>query len=278
MRVVKDGFKLKNDGCLEVYFIGVGSALATKNNQTNFLLVKGEQHVLVDCGTTGPQALHSVAGLKVGDIGTVLPTHSHADHIGGVESLALTSRYVKARSNTPKTKIILSEEYQRILWENSLVGGLGYNEEGEGARRMCLGDYFDIVRPKWKTHQPREVFIVNYGGMKIEMFRTKHIPEQASGWDTSFVSFGLFVDDSVFISGDTRYDPELVEMYADRSKCMFHDVQFYPGAVHAPLDDLKKLKRDWTEKMFLVHYSDNWTEQEISNFAGWTLQGHRYIF
>ena len=41
---------LKNDGKLEVFFIGVGSAFALKHNQTNFLIIKGDKHILVDFG------------------------------------------------------------------------------------------------------------------------------------------------------------------------------------------------------------------------------------
>ena len=44
---------LKNDGQLELFFIGVGSAFALKNNQTNFLIIKGDKHIMVDFGMTG---------------------------------------------------------------------------------------------------------------------------------------------------------------------------------------------------------------------------------
>lgn len=59
---------------------------------------------------------------------------------------------------------------------------------------------------------------------------------------------------------------------------MFHDVQFCPGAVHAPLNDLKTLPAEIKAKMWLMHYADNWQSQEIKDFAGWTQQGVRYIF
>jgi len=59
---------------------------------------------------------------------------------------------------------------------------------------------------------------------------------------------------------------------------MFHDVQFFPGAVHAPLDDLKNLPESLKRKMHLMHYSDNYKDHCIEEFAGWTEQGKSYIF
>jgi ribonuclease BN (tRNA processing enzyme) len=283
MRIIRDFEKplsLTNDGELDVFFLGVGSAFAQKHNQLNLLLVKGEDHVLVDFGMTGPRALEETAGLKPTDIETILPTHSHADHIGGIECLALMNRYVGQRIfGKPKTKMIINDEYQRTLWTHSLQGGLEWNEKDENtAQKLCFSDFFDVIRPTWKTHQPREIYEVNHGNIKLEMFRTNHIPDSAEGWEASFISYGLFVDDHVFISMDTKFDQDLIDLYADRSDVMFHDVQFFPGAVHAPLSELKTLPQNIKDKMYLMHYADNYDQQDISDFAGWTEQGVIYRF
>lgn len=274
------GFKLTNDGALEVFFIGTGSASAETLNQTNFILVKGDTHVMVDFGTTGQRALLETAGLKLTDIGVLLPTHSHSDHVGGVEGLALMNRYVGQRFlKKSKIKMIVTEEYQRILWDCTLRGGLEGNEEViETSQKLSFSDYFDVLRPTWVQHSPREVFKIKIGEINIELFRTKHVPEQAQNWEASFVSYGLFLDGRIFISCDTRFDPDLIEMYADRSEVMFHDVQFFPGAVHAPLAELKTLPTAIKEKMHLMHYADNWRDQNIKDFAGWAQQGITYIF
>jgi len=278
MKIGIEKFSLKNTGVLEIFFIGVGSAFSIEHNQTNFLIVKGDTHILIDCGMTGPKALSEIAGLKATDIEVVLPTHSHADHVGGLECLALTNRYVGRKFlKKQKIKIIIGSEYQRILWDYTLRGGLEWNEEDGEKKRLALTDFFDIIPINWKTFQPREVFEVEIGGIHLELFRTKHIPEQSENWETSFLSYGLCVDDRIFLSGDTRFDPELIKMYS-HCEVMFHDVQFFSGAVHAPLADLKTLPTKIKEKMLLMHYADNWQEQDISDFAGWARQGIRYIF
>jgi len=279
MNTISHKKSLKNDGKLELFFIGTGSAFAQKHNQTNFLIIKGEDHVAVDFGMSGPKALLETAGLSPTDLRIVLPTHSHSDHVGGIECLALTNRYVGMRfMGHPKLKIIINEEYQRLLWTHTLQGGLEQNESQSGGAE-CLGfsDFFDVIRPSWKTHQPRETWTVNIGDIKIDLFRTKHIPEQANCWDASFVSYGLCIDDRVFYSGDTRFDADLIDIYKD-CEIMFHDDQFFPGAVHTPLADLKTLPDDIKKKMFLIHYADNYDLQDINGFGGWTKQGVSYIF
>lgn len=271
---------LKNDGTLELFFIGVGSAFALTLNQTNFLIIKGEHHAMVDFGMTGPQALFQTAGLRPTDIEVILPTHLHADHVGGIECFALTNRYVGQRfMKKPKLTAIVGQDAQQALWDCTLRGGMEWNEEDMPTkRRLSFGDYFQVIRPRWKEQQPREVFEVKFGNIRLEMFRTKHIPDSAGDWRESFVGFGLLIDNRVLFSGDTRFDPELIEMYGHRAETIFHDVQFFPEGVHAPLESLKTLPPEIKEKMHLVHYPDNWREQDIAGFAGWTQQGVRYIF
>lgn len=270
---------LKNDGKLELFFIGVGSAFAKAHNQTNFLIVKGDHHILVDCGETGPSAIFRVAGIDTTDINVIFPTHSHPDHANGIATLGLANRYIGIPfCKAPKMKMIIAEEYQRILWTHTLQGALEWNEEAAvSGKKMQMGDYFEIIRPSWKLFQPREVFEVNYGPIHLEIFRTCHIPETSCSWEASFISYGVFIDGRVFVSGDTKYDPDLIKMYQN-AEVMFHDVQFFPGAVHAPLTDLRGEKAEIKAKMHFIHYADNYGKQDISGFGGWTIQGARYIF
>ena len=271
---------LQNDGQLQIIFLGVGSAFAQEHNQTNFLIVKGDKHILVDFGMTGPRALAETTGLKPTDIEVVLPTHSHADHVGGFECLALMNRYVGMRIfNTPKLKMIIDENYQRVLWTHTLQGGLEWNEKDmDTAQKLSFSDFFDAIRPKWKSFSPRETFEVDHGDIHLELFRTNHIPEQSDDWEASFISYGMFIDGQVFISGDTKFDPELINLYKRDADVMFHDVQFFPGAVHAPLSELQTLPDDVKKKMYLMHYADSYEEQDISDFAGWAEQGVIYEF
>ena len=86
---------LKNDGRLSLFFIGTGSAFVKNNFQNNLLIIKGDNHILVDCGTLCPFALENHYHTKITEIENVILTHPHADHIGGVEEMVLMDKYVR---------------------------------------------------------------------------------------------------------------------------------------------------------------------------------------
>lgn len=281
MKIVPiDGqLSLSNDGALEVFFIGTGAAFAQQHFQTNFLIIKGNTHILVDFGTTGPIAFPATTKQQATAVRTILPTHSHFDHTGGIEYLALLNRYVGMTTlHHPKLKMIINEQYQRVLWEMTLRGGMEWNEVNGDGERLSFTDFFDIVRPSLKTQSPREIWEIDYHGIHLEIFRTNHLPKQPFPWQQSFITYGLFIDGRIFVSGDTVFDEELITMYADRSEYMFHDSQFFPNPVHASLPELRTLPEFIRKKMFLVHYPDNSEDHNIDGFAGLTQQGFRYIF
>ena len=269
---------LTNDGALELFFVGIGSAFTKRQYQTNLLVVKGPDHLLIDCGTKCPQALADL-GIKSTDIGNILVTHSHADHIGGLEEIALMGRYVTKK----KPVMVINEAYQYILWDMSLRGGCGYNEE-EASSMLSFNDFFEVNRPLWLPDYPRETFEASVGGINIKMMRTKHIPDSSSDWQSSFWSCGIIIDNRILFTSDTRYDPELVNYYNSRFnlETIFHDCQFFTGGVHAGIDELKQLPEDVKKKMLLSHYGDNWEDFEkvaaSYGFAGLALQHVFYTF
>ena len=100
---------------LTLTFLGVGSAFAKRNFQSNALIEawsngpstqpEPDDTLLIDFGSTRPLALHSLkskpefAYLDRGGrnyypaIRRVFITHLHGDHIGGLEELAVMNRY-----------------------------------------------------------------------------------------------------------------------------------------------------------------------------------------
>ena len=282
----KDGkLSLKNDGALELFFIGVGSALAMTNNQTNFLIVKGNTHLMVDFGVTGPRALLQTSGLNPIDLKNFFCSHLHGDHCYGLEDVAIRNRYITQKQGDLKLRMIITKELQHQLWDHTLSGSLAHNEDpSEQQQYLAFSDYFDSIRPKWKLEQPREIFELEFSDLHLEIFRTKHVPDIAKNWEDSFLSYGMFIDQRIFVSIDTRTDLELIDLYADRSEVMFHDCQLFgPESVHATLDDLSKLlPMRVKKKMFLMHYGDNWRDHEArvarEQFLGFAKQGVRYIF
>jgi len=279
-----DTLSLTNDGTLEIFFVGCGSMFSKSMFQNNIIIIKGNTHIAVDLGNSFPTALWQVAGLKEGDIRCILPTHSHDDHAGGVGQIALFNKYIgRPFMKHPKLDCIITNYYQQILWDKTLSGSLEYNaryllEDGE-ERMLNFSDFFHVIRPRWKEHKRREIFEVDYNGIKLEIFRTNHIPEQSEGWSDAFVSYGLYIDDKIFYTSDTKFDSELIAMYCDQAEYIFHDVQlFEPETVHAPLSVMKNIPSYVKEKTTLMHLSDDYVEKDLNGFAGWSQQGCRYIF
>jgi ribonuclease BN (tRNA processing enzyme) len=274
----KSPLPLSNSGVLSIFALGTGSAFSKKLNQNNFIIIKGKDHVMVDFGTKSSQALFDL-GLMSTDIRYFLITHSHADHIGGLEEVMLMGRYVARK----KPRIIITSQYQKLLWDFSLKGGASYNEIRDG-RTLEFSDLWDVVRPAWLPGYPRETCEVQVGSLNLKLIRTNHYPEQAESWETSYYSVGLLIDDRVLFTGDTKYDPKLLSDFQKRFKIetIFHDVQFFPQGVHAFLEDLGKLPRPTRKKTYLMHYSDNYEQygdrvKELG-FAGFVRQGCFYDF
>lgn len=276
---VEKPLRLQNDGSLEIVFIGVGSAFTKTLYNTNLIIIKGDTHVLVDFGTTGPFSLPATTGLELGDIEYLLPTHSHCDHIGGIEPIGLWNRYVAVPfMKKKKLTMLITEEYQNILWNMSLRGGMEWNEMTSEGQALRFTDYFDVIRPKAISMLPRPHFIVELDNLRLELFATNHIPEQALDANSAFLSYGVMIDDRVLYSGDTKFDPTILEQYGSRAECIFHDTSFTPNPVHASLPELHTLDAAMKEKMYLVHYGDSHANIDVSDFAGLGQQGVRYIF
>ena len=269
---------LTNKGYLSIFPIGCGSAFSRKNHQNNYLIVKGGDHVMIDCGSRTPHALWEL-GHPVTDITSWLITHSHADHIGGLEELMLLSRYV-TRS---KPALHITEEYERSLWRDSLKGGCAPNER-HGSRSLRFADFCESVRPTLLEGYPRDTRETNVGSINLKLVRTRHFPEQATSWSDSAYSVGLVIDDRVLFTGDTQFDPELLDSY-DRIfsfETIFHDVQFFTGGIHSSIDELSTLPVDLKRRMLLMHYPDTWEAQvkrvRAEGFAGFVEPKVFYAF
>jgi len=243
---------LTNDGRLSLFFVGAGSAFSKKYYQNNLLIVKGNDHLLVDCGTRAPEAL-SQLGIPVTKIANYLITHSHADHIGGLEEVMLLNRYVAKR----KPSILVADRYRRFLWKNSLLGGAAFNERS-GRRWLRFEDFWNRIPVSKVAGADRERQIAMVGGIEIQLFRTMHIPDSAKSWKESSPSYGIVIDRRILYTSDTRYDPELIlSLDAEFGfEAIFHDCQFYPGGVHAFLEDLGGLPQAIKSKTRLMHYGD----------------------
>lgn len=260
---------------MSLYFVGTGSAFARGLNQNNVLIIKGRDHLLVDCGTKCPQSLFEV-GLPLTRIRNFLITHSHSDHIGGLEEAQHLGRYVTSQ----KPNMVINKTYEKILWQQSLRGG---SEKSE-AIDLTFADFWAVVRPKKLKHYPRETWEANIGSINVKMPRTKHFPDSANSWRDSFWSCGVIIDNRILYSSDTRFDPDLLESFDRKFKFefIFHDCQLFTAGIHASIDELSTLPPKMKKKIILMHYGDNWkdfrAQAKDAGFHSWAKEGHTYTF
>lgn len=257
------------DNVLRIVFIGTGSAFTKRRRQSNILIIQGDHHVLVDCGTQGPLALTDV-GLDVFKVRTYLPTHSHADHIGGYEEIMLSNRYVGDRSNKPQ--LIVLRDYQELLWSKSLSGGAEYCEANQG-QSLQITDFFTILQPKANQIKGRKTWTYQHGPLELTLMRTRHFPDSAMNVDESQWCCGVMVNGKVWISGDTMFDLEYPTRFAKDTELMFHDCQLFQGGVHSSYGELLSLAPEIRKKMYLYHYNDIWKDTSLwvkptDNFTG----------
>jgi glyoxylase-like metal-dependent hydrolase (beta-lactamase superfamily II) len=274
--VMKNEILAASQTNLVLCFAGVGSAGAKKNHNTSLIIAKGGKMLLVDVGRNIPDALYA-KGMNTWDFDAYHITHSHADHIGGCEELLLMSRYVSKR----KPEIIITENYQRELWEFSLKGGCEFNE-GELLR---FSDFMTPVRPSWIQERPREMYRYVWNGIELIIFRTIHVPGDVAVWERAYWSTGLLIDGRIVYSGDTRFDPtiftDLAGLMKGPPQVIFHDCQLAgPGTVHATYNELCTLPTDIKHVTHLMHYGDQFEsfKPKEDGFAGFAQPWKLYTY
>lgn len=269
------GVPLTTLGDLSLYFVGCGSAFAKTLNQNNLVIAKGDDHLLIDCGTRCSQALHDAGG-SIAQIQNYLITHSHADHVGGLEEVQLFGRYVLQK----KPNMVVTRAYEKILWEQSLRGGSELSEK----EPMGFQDLWNVIRPMRLKGYPRETFEANVGGINIKMPRTMHFPDSAKSWRGCAWSCAVIIDDRILFTSDTRFDPELLESFDEMFdfEVIFHDCQLFTGGVHASIDELCTLPESLRSRIVLMHYGDNWQnfrkQAKDAGFHSWAKEQHTYTF
>lgn len=279
-----------SDGKLRVMAFGVGAAFSKNMFQSNFVIVKGNTALFVDLGT---KTTHKMAefGLSVHDVKHLIVTHSHADHCGSVEELALKRRYeapfieeppkrddeemglymarIIAARNAGKFRpnLYVPHSYAQALWGWTLRGGLAFSEEIDlnGPKgEMLTGHFFNLVPPTKLDGFGVDTWEQNIGGITVQTFLTKHIPDTSERVDDSMYTVGLVIDGRVYISGDTRFDATTTMRFGAGCELLLHDCQHFPGGVHAFYGDINKgLPADLKAKTLLYHLTDGMVGREV---------------
>lgn len=252
---------------MKVTFLGVGSAFSRKYGNSNVLVESGTIKLLIDCPRSCPPALEEY-GVAFKEITHILVTHLHADHISGLEEMAIMAKFVYKH-----TLVLLStDSLLSRLWEKSLSGGLEYIEQTPGElRRQTLRDFFSLAPIDAQTW----TMIGSDSDLRLYLHPTDHVK--------GLESYGLEVEEvpggrakRFFFSGDTKFDRDLITQGIQSSAYVFHDCQLFDTgpdnslAVHASYPQLmRNLPVELRQHLWLYHYGDTvLPEAERDGFAG----------
>lgn len=268
---------LTNSGNLSLFFIGTGNAFAKGNFQNNLLIIKGNSHILIDCGTLCPFALETKYNTKITEIENVLFTHQHADHIGGAEELVLIDKYIR---KSP-VNIIIPPKFKKKLWNESLRGGIQFSEKG----KMRFKDYFNELPIKKIQKSPFEIYHTILKNIDLKLFRTRHICSKETSFKNSQLSYGIIIDEKILFTGDTQFNKNQLLFLLSKYKkieTIFHDcdVLGYSQKVHAAYEQLCTLPLNIRKKIYLCHYTVAVNNLNVTadGFAGLAKPGVYYLF
>lgn len=210
--------------------LGTGNGFTPGVLDSNALLEERGSRTLIDCGITAWESLASL-GIPRDSIDTVFITHIHFDHAGGLESMALYSKFVSHK----RVKLIVPAPIRQVLWDQYLRGGL-YSPDCHS-----LEDYFDVLSPE--ENEPFDLC----GGITAEWFFTRHI-------DGKF-SCGLFFGGQYAYTSDMVQDLPLMHSLVERgARLIFHDCQMGNASVHCSYSDILTYPPEILDKLCLIHH------------------------
>lgn len=251
---------------MKLVFLGSGSAftVGSDNYQSNMILeAPNGKRLLIDCGSDVRHSLFE-QGLTYKDIQDVYISHLHADHVGGLEWLAFTTKFDP--SCQKKIRLHISELLVEMLWNQVISGGLSCLVE-----TATISTFFDVIPI------PNNGYFM-WEKIKCEIIQTIHT---MSGCMIN-PSFGLLLninDKVVFITTDTQLAPTQILDFYHKAYIIFQDCETTPNksGVHAHYDDLVHLDEKVKEKMWLYHYSPGpLPDAKKDGFRGFIQKGQSF--
>lgn len=253
--------------------------------QSNFLLEfdvgkERSYRFVIDFGSDIRHSLAYSAGLKMGDIDAWYCSHPHADHIGGVEGIALSTFF------NPFWRP------EKADWAKSVNGGGNLNIADACLKAGAIPDEFkpemfghkEVLKELWQAASPglqtlqgmRKVDLSTYftirpmvsnvekkiqDGSRLWKYYTIESTHVMSG-TSSMPSYGLMFECSdgqkiYFPTDSLFFMPPMMKSFYLSADVIYQDCETGPkSGVHSHIDDITKAEPDVKKKLYLYHFTD----------------------
>lgn len=180
---------------MRLTILGSGDAFgAGGRHNTCLLLDCGGPSMMIDCGASAPRAW-AAAGLDRNRVGSIVLTHFHGDHIGGLPFFLLDARFI-SRRETPL----------------EIAGPRGVRERVERVCDALFPGFAEYALPfpvHYRELEPAAP--ASIGGVRIETFPVRHDENAGPCQGYRFAADGkLFA-----FSGDTAWTDTLVPLASE---------------------------------------------------------------
>jgi ribonuclease BN (tRNA processing enzyme) len=226
----------------EVVFVGTSDAFGSGGRRQAAVLVRGHRGtLLLDCGATTLTGFAEL-GIARDEVDTILVSHFHGDHFGGIPLFLLASMYQDARRNALHIAGPPDVE-QRV---RSLARAMGHAIEDHD---WTFPIHFTEVRPGSEQ---------DIGPARVQAFATQHQPEahpQGYRVDTG--------NEKIAYSGDTGWFADLPRLSAGTDlficECTLHREQL---DFHLNLSTIEEHQHEFDcGRLMLTHLGSDMAEQ-----------------
>ncbi len=215
---------------LALRFLGVGSAQAPElGSACGVLEDEGRPLLMIDCG---PEALRAYFERYRAPPPAVYLTHTHMDHVGGLERLFYRVYFDATQRGVPR----IHAHAALVPYLQSRVADYPEVLAEGGANFWDAFRLLPVSRGFW------------HEGLWFDVFPVRH--------HAPMTAFGLALEGSFVWTGDTRPIPEMLERFAARGELVAHDCGLTSNPSHTGIDDLaREYPEALRRRLVLYHYA-----------------------
>lgn len=217
---------------MEIYVLGIGSALRSEFDNTCFM-VNADKKYLIDCPRDFYKKFMQF-GMNANEVHDIILTHLHNDHVGNLDDLLLDAHYIQKT----KVNIYTTREIFEKLRERAKAGVT----DNEPDKHYCLEDFATLEELSFDKAYEN-------GDIKIDIRANKHdagIPTIGLKVNKNGIILGYSSDDSLRENDNFLWDSDIV----------FHEAGLTDSQIHTYYKKIEQAVKDGKvpkEKLYLIH-------------------------